>query len=459
LIIPVIACFDLITYALFFNLRYDFVFLTGLCFWAICLLATNQLKQFSEKLSREVILNTLTLFFILNAALSLINLLSIIAETGSLNPFQYQGLYQKYFIGTGDYIRGISLDTSNTNAFINAFGILYFLRNEKYSMTLLCMCILLLTGSNLANSLLIISLIYFALNSSREQKSIISICLFLFILFIAKISPQNQEYAMGIVEKFLPKENTAIAAASLPASEEQRKQYAKNAINSEYTILQKEGLLANIIATSPGPKPIIPMPDINGPVYQSKNDSGTQRLILINYSRQNHLDTIFSSVKDSWQKKSGKLISFQQTVAYFKTHHWQIPTGTGMGQFSSKLAFRSTALNIAGGFPKECTYASKAFLSNHLAVFLYFFTKQKELHSVANTPDSVYNQLMGEYGLAGILALLIFYFGYFLKGRDLRITIPYIILLSGAFAFGYWFEQLSIVPLFELLLFSNKNSL
>ena len=29
-------------------------------------------------------------------------------ETGTLNPYTYQGDYQKYFINTGDYIKGIT---------------------------------------------------------------------------------------------------------------------------------------------------------------------------------------------------------------------------------------------------------------------------------------------------------------------------------------------------------------
>ena len=49
-----------------------------------------------------------------------------------------------------------------------------------------------------------------------------------------------------------------------------------------------------------------------------------------------------------------------------------------------------------------------------------------------------------------------FLYGFFLRrNRQLTYGIPSIILLSGIFFIDYWFEQLSIVVLFELLLFLN----
>lgn len=460
-----IAFVDLIAYKQFQNRNYDIVFLTGICFWVTCILAAHQLKLFTERLNREVILNTLILFFLINTVASLMNLFLIITETGSINPFLYQGMYQKYFIGTGDFIRGISFDTSNTNALLNAFGILFFLKNGKYLMSLVCMCILLLTGSNLTNILLLSSLIFiFIFYSGSEQKSVICICFLFFAVFISKISPQNQEYAIGIINKVFPKENKNGFAVNLAASlnlstDDQKKKFAQRVIDSEYAVLEKKGLLGKIIDAGNGPKPSGLVPDINGPEYQSRNDSDLEQTRLINFAKVNRLDSIFSRVRDNWQKKSGKLVSIQQLAAYYRNQPGDILTGTGMGQFSSKLAFRATALDIAGGFPKKYGYVCDAFLKNHLAVFIYFFTKQKELHSITNTPDSVYNQLMGEYGLAGILAFLFFYLGYFLKSVSVSIAIPYIIILVGAFAFGYWFEQLSIVPFFELILFLNRKEL
>jgi hypothetical protein len=55
-----------------------------------------------------------------------------------------------------------------------------------------------------------------------------------------------------------------------------------------------------------------------------------------------------------------------------------------------------------------------------------------------------------------LLAFFIFYVGFFLKNfRKLTYGIPLVLFLSGIFFVDYWFEQLSIVVFFELLLFLN----
>jgi len=71
----------------------------------------------------------------LHIAVIFINLLLIIIETGSINPYTYKGLNQKYFISTGDAITGITFDSPVTTAFICAFGLLYFLYNVRIRHT------------------------------------------------------------------------------------------------------------------------------------------------------------------------------------------------------------------------------------------------------------------------------------------------------------------------------------
>ena len=71
-----------------------------------------------------------------------------------------------------------------------------------------------------------------------------------------------------------------------------------------------------------------------------------------------------------------------------------------------------------------------------------------------NSPDSAYDQLFAEYGVFGLLTFGIFYAGFFVKKPDKNsYTLPLVFLLLGFFVMGYWFEQLSVVILFELLMF------
>src|SRR6202034_3401745 len=116
-------------------------------------------------------------------------------ETRSFNPFEYQGEFQKYFISTGDYIKGVTFDTSTTNAVISTFGVFYFLSRKNIIFCLLCMLVLLLTGSNVTNILFCVALIYtFIFQSTRDQKSILVICGMMLVIFLAKISPENKNY-------------------------------------------------------------------------------------------------------------------------------------------------------------------------------------------------------------------------------------------------------------------------
>ena len=122
--------------------------------------------------------------------------------------------------------------------------------------------------------------------------------------------------------------------------------------------------------------------------------------------------------------------------------------------FSSKLAFRATALKIAGGYPQRFSFIGTDFKENHLALYLAYFTRSSRGHSIINTPNSTFGQLLSEYGLAGLGCFLVFYLGFFGKNyKQLTYGIPLLLLMTGFFFVDYWFEQLSVTVLFELLLF------
>ena len=150
----------------------------------------------------------------------------------------------------------------------------------------------------------------------------------------------------------------------------------------------------------------------------------------------------------------GKLIAMKQTIGYFKKHPLQTLTGTGMGNFSSKLAFRATAMNIAGGYPEKYSYISNAFKFNHLDLFLFYFTNKDDYHSIANSPNSVYDQLAAEYGLTGLLCFAFLYVWFFSRRLNrLSYGFPVLFLVLGILLTDYYFEQLSVLIFFELLLF------
>ena len=131
LVVIGIAIFNWIFTAGFTNLNYSIAFLSGIFCWILCILALHQVKLCVEQSSEPVIHCTIIAFFLLNALISISTYIIIVIKTGAINPYLYQGEYQKYFIGTGDYIKGISFDTSTTNAVLNGFGVIYFLSKKE----------------------------------------------------------------------------------------------------------------------------------------------------------------------------------------------------------------------------------------------------------------------------------------------------------------------------------------
>jgi O-antigen ligase len=155
-------------------------------------------------------------------------------------------------------------------------------------------------------------------------------------------------------------------------------------------------------------------------------------------------------------KLPGKLVAFQQTFRFLKQHPAKLLTGAGIGNFSSKLAFRATAMNLTGNYPVRFAYINDDFKLNHLDLYAYYFADKDDYHSVVNSPNSTYDQLLSEYGLAGLFSFLIFYIAFFVtKLKRHSVAIPLVMFMLGVFFIEYWFEHLSVVIFFELLLLLN----
>lgn len=467
---------------------YDLVALAGIGSWLCCMAAVYQVRLFTEGSDTETLHRTLMAFFVLNALVSFADMARIVWETKALNPYLYQGMYQKYFIRTGDYIKGTSFDTSTTNAVINAFGVVYFLKRKNGWMLLCCMACLLATGSNFTNLLLLgVFVCLFVFDSDREQKGGIVLCVLMGAVFLGKVSPQNNHYTgetlTGVVRKIAPERRGAVPLAAVEDSVDiKRMAYARFYLDSVRQALwlraksdSAAGKGSSVALKQWQPKPALPEPNINEGAYLRRDDdtSADQRVLyaFIDAHRRGlplagrlpaSLTEQLASSGEGETHAPGKWVAFKQVFGFLHSHPDRILTGDGAGNFSSKLAFRSTGLGIMGGFPARYAYISPDFLGHHLDIYLDFFAKPKQMHSLTNSPDSVYGQVLGEYGTMGLLFLGVFYLGFF--ARRLRQArklpgggygLPLMVILAGSFLIGYWFEQLSVVILFELLLFTE----
>jgi hypothetical protein len=468
LLILIIPFAELITNKGYSNPDYLLVFFTGIGFWLLCLQAIHQVKLAVENNDAEIIHRTILVFFLINAVFSFYNFASIIWETGAINPYRYQGENQKYFIGTGDYIKGLTFDTSTTNAALNASGVIYFLIRKNTPMLFVCMVVLLFTGSNFLNvAVLFILALLFVFKSTKEQKSLIVACLALLVVFMSKVSPQNDRYAAKTftyaihpADLRLTKAGIQTTCTNIPTLDERRRAIAIRYLDSIKKLPGKKPVvskpfLAALPKTGQG-RIFIDTADINSLPYQYVDKTTDEQRVLNTFIAKNRVSLPLASQQVFKPGLPGKITTFLQTVSFFKQHPAKIITGAGIGNFSSKLAFRATGFGVAGGYASHHTYISNDFLSNHLDVYLNFFSRTAGLHSLTNSPNSVYDQLMAEYGLAGILIFIIYYLGFFARHyKTITYGLPLLLLLMMLFFTDYWFEQLSVIVFFELLLLLN----
>lgn len=451
------------------NSNYLVVFFTGIAFWLLCLLAVHQIKLSVENNDAKIIHTTVLVFFVINAIISFYNLGHIILETGAINPYRYQGRYQKYFIGTGDYIRGVTFDISTTNAVINAFGVIYFLTRKNSLMVCVCMAILLLTGSNFINLALLIVLAYlFLFKSSKDQKSLIVVCLMFLIVFMAKVSPQNNMYTFQTVKNIIHPQKPPFAKVivsktdSFSYAEKIRRAIANKYLDSIRKFSKRkepanpyQALLKPLLKTDQG-RILIVKPNINTPPYQTPTDTSDERRKLLAFIDSHKSNLIISGNQNYVSDLPGKAVGLLQTVNFLNQHPAKIIAGDGMGNFSSKLAFKATGLGFDGGYPAKYAYINNDFLINHLDIYLNFFSKRVGLHTLTNSPFSIYDQLLAEYGLLGLFVFVIFYLGFFARHlKKLTYGIPLLMLILAVFFIDYWFERLSVLIFFELLLLLN----
>jgi hypothetical protein len=450
--------------------------LAGIGGWLVCLGAAYIIYQYVRGTAMVKLHHTIQAFFLINAFFTFGQLLFIMWDAGNLNPYTYQGMNQKYFIGTGDLLRGISFDVSTTNATFNAFAVLYFLDKRKMSSLLCCMAALLLTASNFTIVFLMLVLLFlFLFKSDRLQKSMIILCTCMLVIFLARVSPQNKHYLKYVYQKLsrsaidsIPPDIGKPSISTLPDSvldtEGIRKKTALLYLDSLRLVLAENKNMVPVAVPaiqhtlSVETRPSLPKANIHTAEYQRNRDTTQQQKQLINFALNNI--PAFDTNQDHLQKQlPGKFMAYRQTFQYLSAHPQFLFTGVGPGQFSSKLAFRATGMGLSGSYPARWQYVNPAFRDNHLKIYLDYFSKDTEGHSVVNSPDSVYVQLISEYGLAGLLAFLLLYVRYFITGIYNRsYSLSILLLMSAILLAGYWFEQLSIFIVFELMMLMHLKT-
>jgi hypothetical protein len=469
----VIALVNLLLQYRDLHLPYLMVMGMGVLLWAIPAVAGYLSYHIVQEGDLEKMNRTVSFFFLVHVAIIFASLLMIIFEIRTIDPYTFKGLNQKYYISTGDYIRGITFDDAVTTAMISAFGLLYFLYRRRFFYSLLCMAGVLVIFSNLTNIFLLLIFVFlFIFKSDRVQKSMVVVYSCMLVIFVTTVSPQNNEYVVSFIYKMIGKayylpaaktitrEELKIMPDSLLSYDQKREKTGLLYIDSISEVLRKNNRLLSENA-----------------LFQADTISETGRKIFYEYrptaqvkQKENRFSSFLTfrytvAEKDSLNKrynweKPGKITAALQLRDLYEIHPSVRWLGTGLGNFASRIAFKSAAIGIGGTYPEKYAYVHPYFQNAHLYVYLFYHAQWQINHTAANTPDSTYFQIAGEYGIAGICLFLFLYGGYFLWiTRRSSYALLLVFLLLATFSVEYWFERLSIVILFEFLVFLDLRTM
>lgn len=450
------------------DLSYDhsMVVLGGCLLWLACGLAFHQLMLSVEANPVTRTANTLRLLTLINLAASLFDLAKIMLATHALNPYN-QISPPPYGISSGDLIGGVFGEMHLVNMSISFMLLLFFLYQRDLTFSLLCLLPFLLTGSNFGSLLLLAALaLIFVVKNDKLMRYYVLFYAALVFIFYVKVTPDNFNYLYLSLTKL-----KAQTEARKPKQAPQKKQLVKNPDGLPWIGQPKSAeelkneKIWKYIQYKYGRQTTVNNDSLfrlKEKFYDTQKKRKVDRTIYA-FHVKDSLATAKNSDKRfeyghlkkfDFAKRSGKLISFEQTKDYLLGDWRHFLFGAGLGSFSSRLAYITSGIvddsRILMALPR---YEHPAFTNNHKAIFKYLLYLDDAYHSVTNLPFSWYNELLGEYGLIGLLLFIFCYLGFFLKRfRLLHLGKLILALMLVLFLFDYWYQRLSVMLIFELIL-------
>lgn len=435
-----------------FTGEYIAAFIVGNLFWVFSLLAAHQVKLSVERNGHESVYETMKVFTIINFIFCIYQLVSIMIITGTPNPYN-ENIPFPYGMSTGDNIYGAFLQNSYYNNMVSAILAIYFIIKRNAVFTLLAVtCLVLIFGNfgtiifiSILAGLFLVGIVAAILQNSNgafsrwikqmSPKGLFALYIPALVLFIGIMyyiaSPKNLGYIVDKVKDkiFSVKSNDEKNYSTLINN--QKLVPLAFDPNSDYLEKREDSLVGNTKVKSF---------DVKAD-FTEKNASAKEKL-----------------TKTYIEKLQGKNLSVLETTAFLKSSGSALLFGAGTTRFSSLIAQKMSGYDSSRIFmnvlPK---YVAKPYEENHMMIIkVRSEAKDKALYSTANWPDSLYNQLFGEYGVIGALIFLFFYIGFFVK-RIMNLTYGFwIIAVLLPFAhLNYVFDTLCVIPFFELLMFAD----
>ena len=183
-------------------------------------------------------------------------------------------------------------------------------------------------------------------------------------------------------------------------------------------------------------------------------------LVYMNWDNFNYAYELITQVADG-NLVARKLSAHLQTLSYATSGPKELLLGAGMGNFSSRLAFL-TAGEYVDWFPSALIYRHELFTQSHFSLWNDEILSANiiGLDGTINQPFSVYNQLIGEYGLLGCMLFVVFYLGFFLRRWKLLLPTQKALFffMLGFLFLDYWFEYFSTLVVFEWIMLLSMRS-
>lgn len=457
------------------SVNYAIVVFGGSLFWILNLVIHNQLSSFVDRNNYQVLINTLKVFIILNFLISFYDLVQVMFITQTINPYSAITIPPPYGSMSGDLIRGFFGINHLPNACVAGLLFIFFLYKKEFWISCLSLLTLLMASSNLTVILVFMTLIAMLfLVKDKLIKYFSVVAMAIILVFYAKVNMFNYYgilQTFHVVEKnvfyeqtyqnaFHEKDLVAIKNAEMDSVLKIWENFGvgdkyKNKVkqDGELDSLQSDNIIQDTIKKV-NPKEQIEREDkerIKSNFHKIWNRTDSLKILA-----DNKEEFEFGQLKKfDLENTKGHIISLRQTkdLLFRDTKHFLL--GNGVGNFSSRIALLSSKDKEDSRFfdlllPK---YEHKDFTENHKALWKYIDYLGTEFHSFINLPFSVYNQILGEYGVIGFLCFVFFYIGHFLsKWKQLkagRFILPILIVMAGL---EYWFESLTLFFFFELIM-------
>lgn len=433
-LIILLAIVNLLLFVQDFSKEYLVAFGVGIGFWVLSILTYHQVKLSLERNGVQKVHNALKVFVIVNFVLCIWQIFKMY-QVHDMYPYNVN-LSFPLGLSAGDNVFGIFLEYSYYNVMVSTMLIIYFLFKRDILFYLLSASSLLLVFANTGTLITLVALTLICIVSivtlliRKETPST-------FGKWLKQISIGRSAWHIGIIIAFI------ISMSYVVSSE-----------NVEYALFSIDAKKNQEVAIQKTVEQNLIKADTAGV-------SAVQKIDTLPIDRDTviprYLDQRFAVTVDHLHNFKGKMLSFQETYDYLTSSTSAFLFGAGPVRFSSVTAQRMAGYDDSRIFKKILPrYKSKEFTENHFLILKARTEDQDKYRSALNWLDSFYNQILGEYGLLGLLLFLIFYVGYFLK-RIKYVTYGFwlsVIMVPFAL-FSYMFEHLGPIVIFELLMEMN----